>query len=70
MQKHDPGLEMEVLQFLQETSQVCDLTEVMDACVICNESSMSNYIDRVVRDSDPAQKKLAVPFLFSFVLAR
>ncbi|RRT35542.1 hypothetical protein B296_00047908 [Ensete ventricosum] len=34
VQKHDPGLEMEVLQFLQETSQVCDLTVVMDACVI------------------------------------
>ncbi|RWV82856.1 hypothetical protein GW17_00055608 [Ensete ventricosum] len=42
VQKHDPGLEMEVLQFLQETSQVCDLTVVMDACVILRAKGFSS----------------------------
>lgn len=44
MQKHDPALELEVLQFLQEAAQVCDLLIAMSACLSRNNDPNSYFV--------------------------
>lgn len=49
VQKRDPALELEVLQFVQETAQVCDLIIAMDACLSRNNDPNS-YSIRLLGD--------------------